>query len=233
VGAKVEVTSLPPDPKDQWVDKASLGGFKAEATPQASVTVRAGYAEVTATKTAPDKKVSGEVRFKARENQAYWGNSVKGAVQVADQAAAEFAPPKEEKTPAKPAPPPSVAETNAQIAAYNKTELELAKMTGKAPKLMEPLPVDSSAAPAAAPAAPAERMVSGYMILPRPADYTDDDWQFFAKTLGDQIAQFNLGGIVQVGTRDVRIRFEKITEAAFNEQRGQIEQMGFRIQYDR
>jgi hypothetical protein len=146
----------------------------------------------------------------------------------------------EEYLPEKPKPPESkpsaptdtsIAKTNAMIAEYNKNELAEAKRLGKTPKLMEPLPVDSNA-PAAAPAAPAERMVSGYMILPRPADFTDEDWQFFAKTMGDQLAQFNLGGMVQVGARDVRIRFEKITEAAFNEQRGQIEQMGFRIQYD-
>jgi hypothetical protein len=133
---------------------------------------------------------------------------------------------------AQPSDIPRSKDANEAIANYNKTQLELAKLTGKAPKLMEPLPVQPGGTPAA-PAAPAERMVSGYMILPRPADYTDEDWQFFARTLGEQIAQFNLGGVVQVGARDVRIRFEQITEAAFNEQRGQIEQMGFRIQYDR
>ncbi len=96
---------------------------------------------------------------------------------------------------------------------------------------MEPLPVQPGGAPAA-PAAPAERTVSGYMVLLRPGDLTDEDWQFFSKTMGEQIAQFNLGGVVQVNSREVRIRFEKMPESSCNQQRPALEQMGYRIQCD-
>lgn len=126
---------------------------------------------------------------------------------------------------------PRSKDANEAIANYNKTQLELAKLSGKEPKLMDPLPVPPGGAPAA-PAAPAERMVSGYMILPRPGDLTDEDWQFFSKTMGEQIAQFNLGGVVQVNSREVRIRFEKTPESSFNQQRPALEQMGYRIQFD-
>ena len=126
---------------------------------------------------------------------------------------------------------PRSKDANEAVANYNKTQLELAKLTGKAPKLMEPLPVQPGGAPAA-PAAPAERTVSGYLILPRPGELTDEDWQFFSKTMGEQLAQFDLGGTVQVNNREVRIRFDKIPEASFNQQRGTFEQMGYRIQFD-
>lgn len=129
---------------------------------------------------------------------------------------------------------PRSKDANDAIAQYNKTQAELeqarAKLSGEAPrpvKTMEPLPVSPGT-----PAAPAERTVSGYMILPRPSDLTDEDWQFFSKTMGEQIAQFNLGGVVQVNSREVRIRFEKMPVSSFNQQRGMIEQMGYRIQFD-
>lgn len=147
----------------------------------------------------------------------------------------------DEFLPEKPKPTPSTIprskDANDAIANYNKTQAEFeqarAKLAGEAPrpvKTMEALPV--SAGTTAAPAAPAERTVSGYMILPRPGDLTDEDWQFFSKTMGEQIAQFDLGGVVQVNSREVRIRFEKMSESSFNQQRGTLEQMGYRIQFD-
>jgi hypothetical protein len=209
--------------------RAEKSDFYPEGVPSIEVTGSVGTEASVGVGAAKTSVGTSKQVFKARLDPMQ-ARATNERLKQADKASGtdEFMP--EQPKPA-PSSIPRSKDANEAIANYNKTQLELAKLTGKEPKLMEPLPVQPGGAPAA-PAAPAERTVSGYMVLPRPGDLTDEDWQFFSKTMGEQIAQFNLGGVVQVNSREVRIRFEKMPESSFNQQRPALEQMGYRIQFD-
>lgn len=212
VGAQVDISSLPPDKKDKWVNKDSLGGFKAEAVPEASVTVRTLYGEANFTKSAPDKAVSGDVRFNARENKAYWGNTVKGAVAVADDDDAAFAAKADKPAPAQQSNIPRSKDANEAIATYNKNQLELAKLTGKEPKLMEPLPVQPGGAPAApaAPAAPTGG--SGEITVHKPAQMDNATWRQYAEAIKKMFGGHPQASNLQDHGDRVSFRYKGMTE---------------------
>lgn len=233
VGAKVEITTLPPDPKDKWIDPASLGGFKADVTPQTKAVLRAGNMEISATKTAPDsKKASKEVRFNGRENDAYWGNSMKGAVAAADADDREFMA----QTDNKPAKNDGTVtdkpkKTSQELMAENtRLEAELRKVSSE--MVNGKAPATPTAPVSAAPNPPAERTVSGYLVMPRPPGLPDDDWQAMANELRTQLSTFSLSNQVQIDGRQIKMRIDSVPESSWQKMENMSSSLGFTFQRD-
>lgn len=206
--------------------RAEKSDFYPEGVPSIEVTGSIGTEASVGVGPAKTAVGTSKTLFKARIDPMQ-ARATNERLKQADQASGtdEFLP---EKTPAKSTsktayPPQETGlSPDQRVAEMKRRDEELRQLSARMAGTTPPPP-----------SPPAERMVSGYMILPRPGDLTDEDWQFFAKTMGEQSAQFNLGGIVQVNNREVRIRFEKMAESSFSQQRPALEQMGYRIQFDR
>jgi hypothetical protein len=222
VGAKTKITSLPPE-EDEWVNPASLGGFKTEITPEATAKVRMGLVEISATKTAPDKKVTLEHKFKSRENTAYWGNTVKGGIKVAEQDSQAFAPAAStgQNEPAREPYKPKTSEENLTEFERLKAEMQKVRPEAVGENQME----FERPAPAAPPAG--EKLVSGVAVLKRGDRVTDEEWENIRKTVypGE-------GRTVKSSATEIRVRAENITEEKWNQSAAANANMGWVYQLD-